>query len=188
MAPRLVPLFIARIFCGAVLITMTGATGSEPADSDGIDATKGLLRRLLGEQRAVQFELSLLHPSSCSGETRLCFGYSAGSGTGRVELSGTSGVELAMAANHYLKYTANISVSWENTGGIQAYIAPGPLPLPAAPVHVDRSTTYHYYANVCTFSYSFVWYTLDDWVREIDCTYASSHTPIPGLGIVAGVR
>ena len=167
---------------------MTGAinSSSEVLSADGIDATKGLLRRVLGEQRAAQFELSLLRPSACSGETMLCFGYSAGSGTGRVALSGTTGVELAMAANHYLKYTANVSVSWENTGGIQAYIAPGPLPLPAAPVHIERSTTYHYYANVCTFSYSFVWYTLDDWVREIDCAYASSHTLILSLAIVTG--
>ncbi len=169
-------------------------------DIDGIAATKGLLSRLLGEQPAGQFELRLLQPSVCAGETKLCFGYAAvrlrairtnkcialdvcnysaensllrqGSGAGRVALSGTTGVELAMAANHYLKYVANVSVSWENTGGTQAFVAPGPLPQPAAPVHIERSTTYHYYANVCTFSYSFVWYTLDDWVREIDCACA----------------
>jgi hypothetical protein len=42
---------------------------------DGIAATKGLLSRLLGEQPAGQFELRLLPPSACAGETKLCFGY-----------------------------------------------------------------------------------------------------------------
>jgi hypothetical protein len=143
-----------------------------PSAADGVAATRGLLERLLGAECAGRFEPSLLHPSACSGETKLCFGYGAGSTAGTVALRGTSGVELAMAANHYLKYVANVSVSWENTGGVQAFMAPGPLPAPAAPVHVERSTTYHYYANVCTFSYSFVWYTLEDWVREIDCECA----------------
>ena len=111
--------------------------------------------------------------SACSGETGLCFGYSSSSssntnGAAKVELAGTTGVELAMALNHYLKYVANVSVSWEQTGGNQLYLPPGTLPQPPAPVHIERSTIYNYYANVCTFSYSFVWYTADDWVREID--------------------
>ena len=142
-------------------------------------AVSALLTRLL-PTHAADFEPSLLQPSACHGETRLCFGYSTGSAPGKVSLKGTSGVELAMAANHYLKYVANVSVSWENTGGNQALLAPGrPLPPPPkAGVHIERSTEYHYYANVCTFSYSFVWYSLEDWQREIDCQPPAP--PLPG--------
>ena len=88
-------------------------------------------------------------------------------GTGEINFRGTTGVELAMALNHYLKYSTNSSVSWPQTGGNNINL-PTPLPQPMHKVHVERSTEKHYYANVCTFSYSFAWYTLADWVREID--------------------
>ena len=146
----------------------SAADASTESAADGVAATRGLLQRLVGADHAAQFTLSLLSPAGCTGETGLCFGYAAGAAAGTVALSGTTGVELAMAANHYLKYVANVSVSWEQTGGSQTFLAPGALPSPAEKVHVERSTTYHYYANVCTFSYSFVWYDLADWVREID--------------------
>eukprot|EP01045_Picozoa_sp_COSAG04_P033535 COSAG04_NODE_6978_length_1216_cov_2.557744_2_plen_199_part_01 len=55
-------------------------------------AVSALLTRLL-PTHAADFEPSLLQPSACHGETRLCFGYSAGSAAGKVALKGTSGVE-----------------------------------------------------------------------------------------------
>ena len=147
--------------------TTTAAAGdtSPPLPADGVDAARGLLTRLL-PGHADSFELTALDPSSCKGKTAKCFGYSASPG-GKVSIRGTSGVELSMAINHYLKYVANVSVSWEQTGGNQLSLPPD-LPPPPATVHVERSTDIHYYANVCTFSYSFVWYSLADWVREID--------------------
>ena len=44
-----------------------------------------------------------------------------------------------MAANHYLKYVANVSVSWANTGGTQAFVAPGP----PCRRHQCMSSVYH---------------------------------------------
>ena len=82
-------------------------------------------------------------------------------------IEGTTGAELAMAFNHYLKHIANCSVSWRGTGGNLRLPPALPQP-PTAGVRIDRSSKWSYYANVCTFSYSFVWYDLDAWIREID--------------------
>jgi hypothetical protein len=72
----------------------------------------------------------------------------------QIVVGGTTGVEVAMAINHYLKYVANCSVSWPQTGGNQIKLpADGTLPRPPkGKVHLDRSTPYSYYANVVTFS------------------------------------
>jgi hypothetical protein len=72
----------------------------------------------------------------------------------QIVVGGTTGVEVAMAVNHYLKYVANCSVSWPQTGGNQIKLpADGTLPRPSkGKVHLDRSTPYSYYANVVTFS------------------------------------
>eukprot|EP01064_Diplonema_japonicum_P037567 TRINITY_DN8817_c5_g1_i1.p1 TRINITY_DN8817_c5_g1~~TRINITY_DN8817_c5_g1_i1.p1 ORF type:complete len:766 (+),score=171.90 TRINITY_DN8817_c5_g1_i1:47-2344(+) len=141
----------------AVLL-MAAATGA-----DQTAAVEGLIDRLLPGMGA-DFTLQLVDKTACGEGKSLCFGYSAQGG--KVALTGTSGVELSMALNHYLKYVTNSSISWKGTGGNQLSLS---APLPDTPlVHVNRAHDLHYYANVCTFSYSFVWYTFSDWVREID--------------------
>ena len=150
------------------LLALTGLPPSAASTSQSVDAVRGLLTRLVptaSKSTLDQFTFSTLDESKCKGPSKLCFGYSS-SATG-VLFEGTTGVELAMALNMYLKQETNSSVSWPQTGGNHIDV-PVQIPQPKTSVHVERSTKKHYYANVCTFSYSFVWYTLDDWVREID--------------------
>eukprot|EP01060_Flectonema_neradi_P005327 TRINITY_DN1352_c0_g1_i1.p1 TRINITY_DN1352_c0_g1~~TRINITY_DN1352_c0_g1_i1.p1 ORF type:complete len:783 (+),score=171.53 TRINITY_DN1352_c0_g1_i1:51-2351(+) len=131
------------------------------------DAVKGLIGRTIPERFVDSFELSLLPSSACGDGYSKCFKYDGKDG--KVQLSGTTGVELSMAFYHYLKYTGNSVVSWPRTGGNQiSFTNASSIPMPAAAVSQDREHEYSYYANVCTFSYSFVWYQESDWVREID--------------------
>lgn len=75
----------------------------------------------------------------------------------------SSGVSACKAFYHYLKYYCNCHVSWEGT---QLDTLPAELP------DVDYSDTgsshFIYYQNVCTWSYSFVWWTWTEWQRHID--------------------
>ena len=128
-------------------------------------ATDALIARLLPKHAAL-FTTALLKPSECKAKSTLCFSYAAAKG-GKVALKGSTGVEIAMALNHYLKHRANCSVSWPQTGGDQLRLPVGKLPSPGKH-HQERSSRYNYYGNVVTFSYSFVWYTAEEWVREVD--------------------
>ena len=164
------------ILLATAAAAISSAETTEEADPQLV-AVRGLITRIVAPGRsgsgltlASRFELKLLAAAECSvlSKTGLCFGYRRGSSDGAVLLEGTTGVELAMAFNHYLKHIANCSVSWRQTGGNQVNL-PAVLPLPpAAALRLDRTSKWSYYANVCTFSYSFVWYDLDAWVREID--------------------
>ena len=130
---------------------------------DQTAAVHGLIGRIAPHIKD-GFELRVWAASECSGATGKCFGYGM-NGT-KVELRGTSGVELSMAFNHYIKYVMKSSVSWWRTGGNQLVNLRSIVATDT--VHIERYQQEHYYANVCTFSYSFVWYQLDDWVTEID--------------------
>jgi hypothetical protein len=69
------------------------------------------------------FELKIVEqcadPPRAGQRSRLCFELGPGSAVGRVALSGTSGVELARGAAHYLRTRCNMSFAWQRTGGNQ---------------------------------------------------------------------
>ena len=144
-------------------VAVSASLAATPAEETA--AVEGLVSRVAPGVKN-DFILHLIESSNCTATTGKCFGYSAEGG--KVALKGTSGVELAMAFNHYLKYETRSIVSWWRTGGSQTVNLNATAPLPANTVHIERHHAEHYYANVCTFSYSFVWYQLKDWVAEID--------------------
>eukprot|EP01061_Rhynchopus_euleeides_P033960 TRINITY_DN5757_c0_g3_i1.p1 TRINITY_DN5757_c0_g3~~TRINITY_DN5757_c0_g3_i1.p1 ORF type:complete len:789 (+),score=233.10 TRINITY_DN5757_c0_g3_i1:42-2408(+) len=151
-------------FLGALLLGTCCASSAAPS-ADPTAAVMGLVTRI-APNIASKFSCDLRNASSCSGPTGKCFGYYSND-NGTIVLQGTSGVELAMAFNHYLKYQAGCSVSWWRTGGNQLLNLKSTTPV-SGTVHIERAHAEHYYANVVTFSYSFVWYTLEDWIAEID--------------------
>ncbi|XP_028391775.1 alpha-N-acetylglucosaminidase-like [Dendronephthya gigantea] len=79
-------------------------------------------------------------------------------------LSGTTGVAAAWAFHHYLKYYCKAHISWS---GNQLKTIPKPLPVvPKSKFIVPNR--FRYYQNVCTSSYSFVWWNWTRWEQEID--------------------
>ena len=71
---------------------------------------------------------------------------------------------VANGLHYYLKYYCNCHVSWS---GDQLRI-PVPLPQPDDTVTIAIRDKYRYYQNVCTNSYSMVWWNWQRWEREID--------------------
>ncbi|XP_065053956.1 alpha-N-acetylglucosaminidase-like isoform X1 [Rhopilema esculentum] len=81
-----------------------------------------------------------------------------------LQITATSGVAAAWGFNHYLKYFCNAHISWS---GSQLNVSKT-LPAVSKPVKVSSPNRYRYYQNVCTSSYSFVWWNWSRWEKEID--------------------
>ncbi|CAG2113416.1 unnamed protein product, partial [Medioppia subpectinata] len=82
-----------------------------------------------------------------------------------IRITATSGVSAANGFNYYLKKYLNCHISWS---GDQLNIPDGPLPVISAPLTVVIQDKLRYYQNVCTVSYSMVWWDFKRWEREID--------------------
>lgn len=82
-----------------------------------------------------------------------------------VSITGTSGVAVATGLYYYLKKHCNVLVSWS---GVQTKTASGTPPLVPDPVVVKLNDKFRYYENVCTVSYSMVWWNWTRWEQEID--------------------
>ncbi|EDO46476.1 predicted protein [Nematostella vectensis] len=82
----------------------------------------------------------------------------------KLVITGTSGVACAMALQHFLKAFCFAHISWS---GDQLKI-PTPFPTVLDEVSVGIPYRFRYYQNVCTPSYSFVWWNWTRWQREID--------------------
>jgi alpha-N-acetylglucosaminidase len=82
--------------------------------------------------------------------------------SGIIQITGTTGVAAAAGFNHYLKYFCNSHISWEAS---QLNL---PEELPDVDVTVPFNDRFRYYQNVCTTSYSFVWWDWNQWEKHID--------------------
>jgi alpha-N-acetylglucosaminidase len=70
--------------------------------------------------------------------------------------------------NWYLKYWCNASVSWGVNGTGNQLRLPVVLPAVAQPFRMASPHLYRYYMNVCTLSFSTVWWTWERWEQELD--------------------
>ncbi|KAF5300022.1 hypothetical protein FQR65_LT09279 [Abscondita terminalis] len=94
---------------------------------------------------------------------------------GSVLVTGTTGVCAATGINHYLKYYCLGQVSWQ-TSNLNI-----PEELPNVNVTVASHDRFRYYQNVCTASYSFVWWTWADWEKHIDWIVLNSYNLVLSL-------
>ncbi|XP_068923752.1 alpha-N-acetylglucosaminidase-like [Petaurus breviceps papuanus] len=126
-------------------------------------AVRGLLSRLLGPRAAAGFSVAVersLAPAPGIDTFRL-----SGGGAGSpVQVTGSSGVAAAAGLHHYLRDFCGCHVAWS---GAQLRL-PEPLPTVPQPLTETTPNRYRYYQNVCTQSYSFVWWGWERWEREID--------------------
>ncbi|XP_070563330.1 alpha-N-acetylglucosaminidase-like isoform X2 [Ptychodera flava] len=123
-------------------------------------AVKGLIQRLL-PARASQFHVvvdkSIGPPNLDTFEVET-------TGSNEVTFTGTTGVAAASAFYHYLSTYCHCHVSWS---GDQLDV-PSQLPVVKPKIQVTSPNRFRYYQNVCTVSYSFVWWDWSRWEREID--------------------
>jgi alpha-N-acetylglucosaminidase len=131
---------------------------------DQIEAVKGLITRLIGESYVDKFNLEMISPTS---EGHDVFEIES-SGNDQVVIRGNTGVALASGLNWYLKYYCFCHVSWGYNGTGDQLNVPNPLPPVANKVRMESPVKYRYYMNVCTVSYSMVWWDWERWQRDID--------------------
>lgn len=158
---------IAALLCTAALVSDVACASSEEA-TGWIQAAQGVLQRLIPEHSAdFVFEIVNATPSSSPlpGLENDYFTVSAANGV--VTVQGTSGVSLTSGAYWYLKNVTNCQVTWGNNGTGNQLSLPTVLP-DVASTTVSASVPVRYGWNMCTFSYSGVWWDEERWQREID--------------------
>ncbi|KAJ6225797.1 hypothetical protein RDWZM_004342 [Blomia tropicalis] len=83
-----------------------------------------------------------------------------------IRITGNTGIAVSNGLYYYLKNVANCSTSWS---GDQLYRLPiDSLPKLNRPIEMIIRDKLRYYQNVCTVSYSMVWWNWNRWQQEID--------------------
>eukprot|EP00117_Sycon_ciliatum_P016941 scpid38479/ scgid16158/ Alpha-N-acetylglucosaminidase; N-acetyl-alpha-glucosaminidase; Alpha-N-acetylglucosaminidase 82 kDa form; Alpha-N-acetylglucosaminidase 77 kDa form len=124
----------------------------------------GVIQRVLGEEYTGKFQLCQITANAGENDTFEL----RQSPAGLIELCGTNGVALAKGLYWYLRTYCNATVTWGHHGTGDHLELPSPLPAVPKTVRVSSSVKWRYYMNVCTVSYSSVWWDWQRWEREID--------------------
>uniref|UniRef100_A0A1B6LQJ1 Alpha-N-acetylglucosaminidase n=1 Tax=Graphocephala atropunctata TaxID=36148 RepID=A0A1B6LQJ1_9HEMI len=124
------------------------------------EAVKDLIHRAIGE-RSNEFNVRV-NPNILQEGHIDVFKIYKSENDSIVEIEGSSGVAVSWGFHHYLKYFCNCHISWDDD---QLNFPPV---LPPANVHIVANDRFRYYQNVCTPSYSFVWWDWKQWERHID--------------------
>lgn len=82
----------------------------------------------------------------------------------KIVIRGNNYISIATGINWYLKYYANIHLSWN---GMTASL-PDKLPKVTRKERRETRHLLRYYLNYCTFSYSMAFWDWDRWQKEID--------------------
>lgn len=83
----------------------------------------------------------------------------------KVVVRGNNYISIATGINWYLKYYANIHLSWN---GMTVKLPPKKLPVVNRKEHRETDHHIRYYLNYCTFSYSMSFWDWERWQKEID--------------------
>ncbi|MCD6544638.1 MAG: alpha-N-acetylglucosaminidase N-terminal domain-containing protein, partial [Flavobacteriaceae bacterium] len=114
--------------------------------------------RILGKEYAENFIFKQIESTSDKDEFELSFIDE------KVLIKGNTPIAMASGLNWYLKYYANVHISWE----AQQMNLPDVLPVPNKPVIKKCLFTYSYYLNYCTFNYTMAFWDWERWEKEID--------------------
>ncbi|XP_032522770.2 alpha-N-acetylglucosaminidase [Danaus plexippus] len=80
---------------------------------------------------------------------------------GKLNIRASSGVAAVWGFNYYLKKYCKSQVAWQ----VSRVVIPSTIP--EADETVIANDRFRYYQNVCTASYSFVWWDTEDWKRHV---------------------
>ena len=131
-----------------------------------------LISRVFGERAAAVFSLSLDANATCRGKQPPCFGLSADAS--RVSLTASSMSELTYGIGYYTRFHCGLTVGWKRGGGSHTSAGSWPCHVQSSADRtqineaVARPVPYTYEDNVCTHSYSYVWYDEARWTAHID--------------------
>jgi len=146
-----------------------GAALPTPQLVGTVSAAYDVVERLIPNSRS-HFALSLV--GGCDGvpANTPCF-TTANTADGTVAIAGTSASELTFAIGEYLRQDCNMTIGWPRGGNSNLFL-PTAWPKATAATR-KRIAPWSYMMNVCTHSYSLVWYGWAEWTSFIDWMAAS---------------
>ncbi len=140
-------------------------TPAEPYVNLGsTDAVGDLLDRVLPGSKA-HFTLELAQ--TCPGGVEAPCYVLADDGE-QIKVTATGAAELAAGIGLYFREHCNMVIGWPRGGGSNVFIPSAWPKIGSTPVTGKRNTPWSYMMNVCTHSYSLVWYSWEDWEGFID--------------------
>ena len=154
--------FFAAIL--ALLLVTSLVLAQEPLQGD-VSAVYDLLDRVLPAGGTGHFSLEL---GDCERrDPPPCFSLQD-TNDGRLLVTGTTASELSAGIGFYLRHFCNMTIGWPRGGGSNVFV-PVKWPTIGPKAFTKRRITpWSYLMNVCTHSYSLVWYDWSDWERFID--------------------
>ena len=84
---------------------------------------------------------------------------------GKPKIIGNSYLSVSTGIHWYLKYYANVLLTWNNLTTDLSVIS---FPVPKTNETRSTNLKYRYYLNYCTYSYSMAFWDWDRWQKEID--------------------
>jgi alpha-N-acetylglucosaminidase len=117
---------------------------------------EGMAQRLFPEQ-AKYFEFRTVEDSS---ET-----FTVESKNGKIIVSGSNAISMAVGLNHYLREYCLTEVSWE---AMNPVIMPEKLPILEKPLTGSARVKDRFFLNYCTYGYTMPWWGWKEWERLID--------------------
>ncbi|EDW57700.1 alpha-N-acetylglucosaminidase [Drosophila virilis] len=121
-------------------------------------AVRQLMQRVIGLRASnlFQVEVNKLLETSSYQISRL--------DNGKVLIAGWDGVSVCKGFHYYLKYVLNQDLDWFKT----RIELSEQLQLPNVTLTSKSASSIIYYQNVCTWSYSYVWWSFEEWRAHID--------------------
>jgi alpha-N-acetylglucosaminidase len=144
------------------LLLLAGAFAQNPLIGN-VSAVYDLLERVIPGSSS-HFVLSL-STSNCANLAAPCFLMEDQGG--QVAIKGSSASELTAALGTYFREYCNMTIGWPRGGGSNIF-TPSPWPALGSPISRRRIVPWSYIMNVCTHSYSLVWYDWAAWSAFID--------------------
>lgn len=154
-----------RVVLYAVLLAVAKVEAGPDVLQGGVRAVYDLLDRVLPGSRE-HFILSITSEACDAGGATMCYKLST-TKDGRLSVAASSASELTYGIGRYLRTECGMTIGWPRGGGSNLFI-PKDWPKIEGPIAGRRNTPWSYFMNVCTHSYSFVWYTWQDWEQLID--------------------
>ena len=127
-------------------------------------AVYDMLGRTLPPGARDHFALTIT-PSTTAGESEVKLSDGAG---GKIRIDATTASELAFGVGHYLREYCNMTIGWTRGGGSNLFVPRSWPAIGGGAVTKKRLVPWSYMMNICTHSYSLVWYSWNDWEEFID--------------------
>ena len=164
-----------------VLLSLYECSASNVGTAGAVQPAVDLIQRNFGSSAVASFNLSL-GALQCNGGRGVsvkapCFSLSASAGGNTVNIHASSMSELTYGIGYYARFSCGMTVGWKRGGG--SFTGNNATKWPCHPaaakeeerlqaVAVARAVPYTWEDNVCTHSYSYVWYDEAAWTEHVD--------------------